>query len=375
MIDQASLCPCFFLNFAFGAAQSLDEFVPLRFADSSPKVLINEYRANHMKNFLSKAHSRSIAVLLLITGLANVSPGQQGWVAAQRGMAGRDLNTVYFADSKRGWIAGDDGYVSYTADGGRSWAKQTLDTTDAVNDIYFRNKEVGYLLAGNRIFKTDDSGRTWRAARSFLPKDFEGAMPELYSVRFPGKKKGWVIGSLSRGDTVVDSFLLFTNDEGASWVRKTVPTHEELIHLDFIDDKRGWIVGASGTILYTEDTGETWTIQRSGVSVTLYHVDFRNNEKGWVVGERGTILRTVDGGAIWQKIPVPVRNTLLSVQFVDDDNGWIVGRGGVILRSSDSGLTWIRQDSKTDQNLYALFMEKKYGWAVGGDGIVLQYER
>jgi len=306
---------------------------------------------------------------------ASVSIAQQGWAAARRGEAGKDLNTVYFADSKRGWIGGDDGFVSYTTDGGRSWTRQALDTTDAVNDIYFRNKEDGYLLAGNRVFKTDDSGRTWRASTSFLPKDFAGALAELYSVRFSSKKKGWVIGSLSRGDTVVDSLLNYTNDEGASWLRKTAPVREELIHLDFVSDARGWIVGAAGTILYTEDAGETWTVQRSAVSGTLYHVDFRNDKKGWVVGERGTVLRTVDGGAIWSKINVPVRNTLLSVQFVDDDNGWIVGRGGVILRSSDGGATWVRQDSKTEQNLYALYFEKKYGWAVGGDGLVLQYER
>jgi photosystem II stability/assembly factor-like uncharacterized protein len=318
---------------------------------------------------------RWAGIALLIGALASVAPAQEGWVASRRGPAGKDLNTVYFADSKRGWIAGDDGFVSYTPDGGRTWSQQTLDSQDGVNDIYFRNKEDGYLLAGNRIFKTEDSGRTWREARRFLPKDFDGAMPELYSVRFASKKKGWIIGSVSRRDQVVDSLLIYTDDAGASWQRKTVPTREELIHLDFTDDERGWIVGASGTILYTEDAGETWIVQRAGTSATLYHIDFRNSRAGWAVGERGTVLRTTDGGSIWKKVTVPVRNTLLSVQFVDDERGWIVGRGGVILRSDDGGETWLQQESKVKQNLYALFIENKSGWAVGGDGIVLKYER
>lgn len=318
---------------------------------------------------------RCAGALLLIGVMLSIVVAQQGWVAGRRGPAGKDLNTVYFADSKRGWIGGDDGFVSYTADSGHSWSQQTLDSKDAVNDIYFRNKEDGYLLAGNRVFKTDDSGRTWRETRRFLAKDFDGALPEFYSVRFSSKKKGWVIGSVSRRDQVVDSLLIYTDDGGASWLRKTVPTREELIHLDFVNDERGWIVGASGTILYTEDAGETWTVQRSGTNATLYHVDFRNKQNGWAVGERGTMLRTRDGGANWSKIAVPVRNTLLSVEFVDDERGWIVGRGGVILRSDDGGLTWVQQESQTKQNLYALFMEKKNNWAVGGDGIVLQYER
>ena len=70
-----------------------------------------------------------------------------------------------------------------------------------------------------------------------------------------------------------------------------------------------------------------------------------------------------------------MRTTLLSVKFVNDDEGWIVGRGGVILRSEDGGQTWLQQDSGTRQNLYALFFDKKLGWAVGGDGLVLRYER
>lgn len=331
--------------------------------------------SNGMKYIQSKKLSQCLVAFVLIAAWASVSVGQQGWVAAQRGVAGKDLNTVYFADSKRGWIAGDDGYVSYSADGGKSWTRQALDSKDAVNDIYFRNKEDGYLLAGNRIFKTDDSGRTWREARTFPSRDFDGAVAELYSVRFSSKKRGWVIGSLSRSDDNLDSLLIHTDDGGISWLRKTAPVREELIHLDFVSDTRGWIVGAAGTILYTEDAGDTWTVQRSGVSGTLYHVDFRNEKKGWVVGERGTVLRTEDGGSTWSKIPVPVRNTLLSVQFVDDENGWIVGRGGVVLRSSDGGMTWLQQESKTKENLYALYFEKKNGWAVGGDGIVLQYER
>lgn len=314
-------------------------------------------------------------VLLVIGALASVALAREGWMTARRGMSGKDLNAVYFADTKRGWIAGDDGFLSRTEDGGRTWSQQPVATTDAINDIYFRSKEDGYLLAGNCIFGSNDSGRTWHELSRFLPASFGGALPELYSVRFANKKKGWIVGSVSRRDEVVDSLLIYTNDGGVSWQRQRVPTRRELIHTDFVNEDRGWIVGASGTILHTEDGGETWRQQRSMTNGTLYHVDFRNNRVGWAVGERSTVLRTTDGGITWSAISVPVRATLLSVKFVDEDEGWIVGRGGVILRSEDGGATWVRQESRTTQHLYALFFNNKNGWAVGGDGIVLQYER
>jgi photosystem II stability/assembly factor-like uncharacterized protein len=328
-----------------------------------------------MRYIPTKSLLKIAGAILLFTFSVNVARAQDGWVSVQSGASGQDLNAVHFADSKRGWVAGDGGFVSRTIDGGVTWARQTVETKDAINDIYFRNKDNGYLLAGNSIFQTEDGGQTWREIRRYFATDFGGALPELYSVRFSGKKRGWVVGSISNDDVVVDSLVIYTNDGGKSWQRQRVPTKQELIHVDFADEKRGWIVGVGGTILHTEDGGETWSEQLSHTKATLYHVDFRNEQVGWAVGERATILRTTDGGVNWLAVDAPVRATFLSVEFPDENAGWLVGRGGVILRSDDGGRTWIQQESKTKQHLFALFMDKKRGWAVGGKGTILQYER
>jgi photosystem II stability/assembly factor-like uncharacterized protein len=315
-----------------------------------------------------------LCAALSLSGAAGAQEGA-GWVSERSGQAGKDLNAVYFADSKRGWVGGDAGLVLRTEDGGRTWARQQVETKEGVSDLFFRDKEDGYLLAGNEIFVTEDGGATWRMAARFLPATFGGAAPDLYSVRFTSKRLGWVVGSLSRGDNVVDSLVLQTTDGGASWNRQRVPVSDELIHLDFDGDKRGWIVGTEGRVLHTRDGGETWALQQTGTTATLYHVEFRGGEHGWAVGERGTILRTDNGGETWAVVKSPARATLLSVKFVNDDEGWAVGRSGVILRTEDGGRTWVQQESKTRQNLYALFFDKKTGWAVGGDGLVFRYER
>jgi photosystem II stability/assembly factor-like uncharacterized protein len=326
---------------------------------------------------LCNANRLGLAVIIVGLFFSCVGPAraQVGWVATKIGPAGKDLNTVYFLDSKRGWVAGDNGFLSRTDDGGQTWTKQTVDTKDGINDIYFRSKEDGFLIAGNAIFITRDSGNRWTEARRFLPSEFNGAAAELYSVRFSSKKKGWVVGSISKNDIIVDSILVFTDDGGDTWQRQRAPSRAELIHLDFVDDKHGWIVGAEGAILRTFDGGQSWNRQRSDTKATLYHVDFRDDKNGWAVGERGTVLRTTDAGETWTPVESKVRSTLLSVQFVNDDDGWIVGRGGVALRSDDGGRTWIHQESATKNNLYALHFQKKIGWAVGGDGVVLRYER
>jgi photosystem II stability/assembly factor-like uncharacterized protein len=301
----------------------------------------------------------------------------EGWTGTRHGVAGKDLNTVYFTDGKRGWMAGDGGLIYHTEDGGRTWVRQTVATNDQINDLYFHNKEDGYLVAGSAVYLTVDGGRAWRAARRFSAADFDGGTPELYSVRFANKKKGWIVGSVSRRDVVTDSLVLHTDDAGATWRRQLVPSRDELINLDFADDRRGWIAGDKGTILATTDGGLNWTRQRTGTNATLYHLHFLDEERGWAVGERGTILRTTNGGETWTAAVAPglPRTTFLSVRFAGKEQGWIVGRGGVILRSDDGGRTWLQQESGTKQHLYALFVGKKQNCAVGGDGMVLQYER
>lgn len=323
---------------------------------------------------LTTHKARLIVAVLFLFAFAFPAESQQGWVATQVAPPGQDLNTVYFLDNKRGWVGGDNGFLSRTEDGGHSWVKQIVQTTGAINDIYFRDKDAGFLIAGNAIFATHDNGARWIEARRFLPGEFDGADVELYSVRFSSKKKGWVVGSVSKHDHVIDSILLYTNNAGETWQRQRAPSRLELIHIAFANDKRGWISGSEGTILATIDGGETWTKQESGTTATIFHLDFRSEKRGLAVGERGTILRTSDSGTTWTPVVIKTRSTLLNVQFVSDENCWAVGRGGTIVRSDDAGLTWIEQESGTKHNLYGLYFVKKSGWAVGGDGMLLRYE-
>jgi photosystem II stability/assembly factor-like uncharacterized protein len=323
---------------------------------------------------ISRKNNHAIVVTAFLILLAAPVRSEQGWVATRVAPADQDLNAVYFLDNKRGWIGGDKGFLSRTEDGGLSWSRQPVQTTAAINDIYFRDTDAGFLIAGNAIFTTQDNGAHWNEVRRFLPSEFDGADIELYSVRFSSKKKGWVVGSVSKRERVIDSILLYTDNAGQTWQRQRAPSRTELIHIDFANDKRGWISGANGIILATVDGGVSWTKQQTRTTATIFHIDFRNDKKGLAVGERGTILRTVDGGETWAPVAVSARSTLLNVQYVNEDHCWAVGRSGTILRSDDGGLTWIEQQSGTKENLYSLYLVKKIGWAVGGGGMVLRYE-
>ena len=300
---------------------------------------------------------------------------QTGWQALNSGVSS-DLVAVHFTSAERGFIAGDKGYFAQTTNGGKTWTKQFIYTEEDINEIYFRNDKNGYVVAGKKMFLTDDAGRSWREIKIYDPRSFRNATPEFLSVRFADKKRGLIVGSLlnKEGD-VIDSLVMRTDDGGETWTRIIVPSKLELFHLDFVNSSRGWIVGDKGLILTTEDGGVNWRKQDSGTTNTLFNVDFRDSSEGYAVGGKGTILRTEDGGATWESVKTSFANTFLRVDFADDKNGWIVGYGGTILRSGDRGKTWIKQESGTKENLYGLFMFKRYGYAVGAKGAVVQYQK
>lgn len=320
---------------------------------------------------------KTILFVFVVLFAAQNFYAQTGWSARKAAGAG-DLVAVYFTSSKDGFVAGDKGFLASTKDGGRNWTKQNLNTDEDINEIYFRNDSNGYLVAGKKMFMTGNGGRTWQETKIYRASDFKNSTPEFLSIRFPDKKLGFVVGSLlgknkDGEDVVVDALLMRTSDGGETWSRISLPVKTELYHLDFVNVSTGWIVGDKGTILTTFDGGLIWTRQKSGTDKSLFNVDFRDEREGYAVGGKGTILRTVTGGETWETVKTNFPATFLRVDFADDKNGWIVGYKGTILRSSDRGKSWIKQESDTKENLYGLFMTKKYGWAVGSGGAVVEY--
>ena len=317
----------------------------------------------------------SLSRLGLLALLLTTSSVGQSWKPHPTNIR-EDLVAIYFTSASKGFIAGDRGYLASTVDGGRTWNKYPLNTTENINEIYFRNEDNGYLVAGKKVYITSDGGTSWRETVIFRPTDFRNNTPVFLSIRFADKKRGLAIGSiLNSTGNVIDSLVMRTSDGGETWSRVMVPSKGELFHLDFNGSSHGWIVGDKGLILATTDSGGTWRIQQSGVTAALYNVDFRDDNEGYAVGESAIILRTENGGANWERVRSSFTGTFMRVDFADDKNGWIVGHKGLILRSGDRGRTWQRVESMSNSNLYGLHIERKFGWAVGAKGAVLEYLR
>src|SRR5262245_18888452 len=70
------------------------------------------------------------------------------WSIAFQDQSRRDLNVVFFLDSRFGWVVGDRGIIHFTQDGGHDWDSPSPRINANINDIFFRTREEGWLVTG-----------------------------------------------------------------------------------------------------------------------------------------------------------------------------------------------------------------------------------
>jgi len=177
--------------------------------------------------------------------------------------------------------------------------------------------------------------------------------------------------------------------QGYGWVDQSdgAPTVLNLNGVRFVTARRGFAVGASGTILKTVDAGLNWTSVPSGLTgFTLNAIDFANQNSGIIVGNAGQILRTTNSGDSWSPL-LGVETAGLAmndVYFQNPSRGWIVGNAGLILRTTNGGASWTRVlPGVTTANLNSVSFPHynltgtppaepfARGWIVGDNGTIL----
>lgn len=185
----------------------------------------------------------------------------------------------------------------------------------------------------------------------------------VHDLCFVNEQKGFAVGAMG--------LILTTNDGGNSWKKCKKLTDSSLSKLFFINEKEGWIAGGrirsaeanetmshderggDGIILHTSDGGETWEIQFASRGTYLFGIFFTDNNHGWAVGEAGVLLRTENGGKLWSHIPATgTIKWLNGIYFFDKNNGFLTGESETVLKTTDGGLSWQKIDAEADREFY-----------------------
>jgi photosystem II stability/assembly factor-like uncharacterized protein len=139
-------------------------------------------------------------------GIYKTINGGENWMG--RGDIG--LNSVHFGDRYTGCAVGNQS-VSHTTNGGDSWTT-TYPVPFNLNSVYFANNRLGWIVGEYGILlETIDGGYSW--ADELITEE------DLYSVYFINPAKGWAVGE----NGLILSTVPFSNDVGVTSIIEPAP--------------------------------------------------------------------------------------------------------------------------------------------------------
>jgi photosystem II stability/assembly factor-like uncharacterized protein len=261
-----------------------------------------------------------------------------------------DLRGIHATSDRVAHVAATAGRIWKTTDGGKIWSLkfQAADTSMFLDAIVFRNDRDGFALGDPMngqfvILVTSDGGETWREAQGAarpIANDGEAAFAASgTSLVFIGSRFGW----LGTGGTTARVYR--TTDSGATWRahNSAIPAKAGsggVFSVAFADSLHGVVVGgdyeqpdsSARTAAMTVDGGATWTPPqqfprgyRSGVAM---HRTDAGHLMAIAVGTNGSDVSR-DGGKTWTPLDATGFN---AVQFAPSGVAFAVGARGRVAR-------------------------------------------
>lgn len=276
----------------------------------------------------------------------------KSWVQAEVPVSS-DLVAVTFVGPTDGWAVGHGGVVIHSGDGGASWEKlvdgdqlsksavahyesllaerpdpkvsTALDqartiagdgSTQALLDVFFVDRSVGFVVgAFNRIFRTEDGGKTWTP---WMERTGNAQELHFYSMRANGSSvlltgeqgmvwefepssggvaakptpyKGTLFGSLVSGTNVLAfgmrGSVFRSTDDGLNWTKIEVPDQSGISGGAVVDGKRLVLATQAGTLLVSDDAGASFKGVRFERPMSYFGISAVPSGRVALVGSEG----------------------------------------------------------------------------------------
>lgn len=240
------------------------------------------------------------------------------------------------------WVAGANGTLLYTDDGGQSWAPQPVPTTADLRSVATQDAGPVFVVGNGVFLVSSDTGAHWAAlgdgsvnfrsvaaaqeAQTVLAVGDNG---QLFAYQdgaltargsYPGAR---AVAVSEDGKTALlagDNLLMRSTDGGASF--QPLTTNEAIryddVRLD--DDGAGVAVGSHGGLAHISAAGSV-AIQHLGTAdlhtIHLAYPDGSRGDVGFAAGDGGQVWMTRDGGSTWTQGPNAGR-TVLSLDQIGE---------------------------------------------------------
>jgi photosystem II stability/assembly factor-like uncharacterized protein len=225
-----------------------------------------------------------------------------------------DTTHVWVVLRNPGSAASESGVLFASSDGGSSWATFPIPIAD---QLEFIDDQTGFAtggVAGDKVFKTADGGKTWEGEA--LPPIFGGEQIRVGVPTFVGSDEA-ILPVTIVADQSVEVFLT-TSDAGGTWTGAgTVNLGISTDHASVMIQSAGAWLAVGDAIYRTADAGQHWdrASLELPVGAVLTDVQFADAEHAWALdplavclGQKANcqtriaLLQTDDSGGSWTEL-------------------------------------------------------------------------
>jgi len=287
------------------------------------------------------------------------------------------LTKIVFADTLYGWASGDSGAVIHTTDGGQNWAVQQSGTIATVEDIFFLNRQLGWLISndfglnGTYFFKTTNGGNNW------IPSANPDTTTYFFTIYYQNSLTGFAGG--------LGGAIYKTTNTGSNWTKCSVDSsfyiYFPVRKIKFYDDMIGYGCGGqfdfAGVAWVTTNGGLNWSA--SGIAPEPdFDIKIFSPDKVIFAGgdlEYGTaIVTSTDQGMHWRYDTTSCYGVARAIAYRTPAEVWVPlsfsQRWAVNLDSGNAN-NWFCLPAPDTTSVYdAVFASPTVGWAVGCVGYI-----
>ncbi|MER3524799.1 MAG: hypothetical protein C4326_12310 [Ignavibacteria bacterium] len=329
-------------------------------------------------------HIRLLGFMLLMVFSSPLLRAQMDWSVLPPPTT-KLLYKLSFRDSLRGWVAGFNGTILRTTNGGLTWQEQNSGITNDIHKIFMLNDRLGWALAheqfvdtatwyGTKILKTTNGGQVWTNEQYPKSGEFFNAVFFLDSLR------GWLAGEFGH--------MVRTTDAGIHWIPVVTDsspnTQWSLVNVKFFTPRYGFAMGGRidiiGVVWRTTDGGIHWRTDQVSPEPAHDMVMLDSLHLVAMVGDMdygASMIRTRNGGQTWQYTFLNIFGLPQALSFRTRNEVWApLGFVGQMMYSLDTAHTWTALDTPFRRPVYDLvFTDSLTGYAVGDSGTVLKFKK
>lgn len=215
------------------------------------------------------------------------------------------IHRICFSERSRGWAVGEcgklfKGCLFQTSDSGESWSNKIDPGHHPLSEAY-----LDADVSERGLVAVDSKGQVIliRNDREEFAVIEGRSRGRLKKIRMLDGRQGWSVGE--------DGAVWRTVNGGQSWTAldedPQSPVNRLLREFDFqalaVSPSKVWFAGNPGTQVFSIDRNSGEILSHStGLSAPIGAMHFVDDNKGWCVGAYGTILATTDSGKTWQRL-------------------------------------------------------------------------